>query len=158
MEGFAVGLVGLEFGFGERFPAPYAPPLFCVVVLIFAFEAGPISALLRRRAFTGLGTISYSVYLTHSLYLLGLETVVQAIADHLGQPASVSVDGTDLLTLGGPWAMDALGLACVAAVIAGSTLTYRFVEEPARLFFNARSHGRLHALTPTQAVAVAAAA
>ena len=141
-ECLAVGVVVLEFGFGERFPAPYASPLFCVVVLIFAFEAGPISALLRHRAFTRLGTISYSVYLTHSLYLLGMEAVVQAIADHLGQPGSISVGGSDLLNLGGPWAMDAAGLACVAVTIAGSTLTYRFIEEPARLFFNARSDGR----------------
>jgi peptidoglycan/LPS O-acetylase OafA/YrhL len=153
-ECLAVGLVVLEFGFGERFPAPYASPLFCAVVLIFAFESGPISALLRHRACTGLGTISYSVYLTHSLYLLGMETVVQALADHFGRPASVLVDGSDLLNLGGPWAMDVAGLVCVAVTIAGSTLTYRFIEEPARLFFNALSDGRRRASIPIQAEVV----
>ena len=158
LECLAVGVVVLEFGFGERFPAPYASPLFCVVVLIFAFESGPISAMLRHRAFTRLGTISYSVYLTHSLYLLGMETVVQAIADHFGQPASVSVDGSDLLNLGGSWVMDAAGLVCVAAVIAGSALTYRFIEEPVRLFFNALSDGRQPASIPIQAAAVTTAA
>lgn len=151
-ECLAVSLVVLEFGFGERFPAPFAPPLFCAVVLIFAFESGPISALLRRPACIGLGAISYSVYLTHSLYLLGLETVVQAIADQIGQPASVSVAGSDLLNLGGPWAMDAAGLACIAITIAGSALTYRFIEEPARLFFNARSDGRWRASMPAPAI------
>jgi peptidoglycan/LPS O-acetylase OafA/YrhL len=157
-ECLAVAVVVLEFGFGERFPAPYASPLFCAVVLIFAFESGPISALLRHRACIGLGTVSYSVYLTHSLYLLGMGAVVQTIASHLGQPGSVSVDGSDLLNLGGPWAMDAAGLVCVAMTIAGATLTYRFIEEPARLFFNALSDGRRRTSIPAQAEAVTTAA
>jgi peptidoglycan/LPS O-acetylase OafA/YrhL len=150
-ECLAVGLVVLEFGFGERFPAPYAPLLFCPVMLIFAFESGPISALLRNRACTGLGTISYSIYLTHSLYLLGMETLVQTLASRFAQPASVSVNGSDLLSLGGPWAMDIAGLVCVVATIAGSALTYRFIEEPARLRFNALSNGRRRAATAPRA-------
>jgi hypothetical protein len=43
---------------------------------------------------------------------------------------------SDLLTFGGIWAMDAGSLFIAALAIAGSNYTYRYIEEPARLYFN----------------------
>jgi hypothetical protein len=147
-EGAAMVLVIIGFGFTDYIPEVTVPVLFGFAVLIFAFEAGPITALLRRPLCTGLGTISYSVYLTHSLYLMGLERAVRALAHVLGQPASAPIDGHDLLVLGGPWAMDAAAVLCVAIALAGSTLTYRFIEDPARRFFNSLSDGRTRSTAP----------
>ncbi|MEI9933203.1 MAG: acyltransferase [Rhizomicrobium sp.] len=110
--------------------------VFALVVFIFAFETGALSALLRMRACVLLGTISYSIYLTHSLYLLALQTIIRGVAAHLGVAASAKIGGNDLLVLGGPWAMDGAALLCVAATLGGSFLTYRYIEEPARQFFN----------------------
>jgi len=42
-----------------------APYIFALVVLVFAFEAGSASAILRLRPLVFLGTISYSIYMTH---------------------------------------------------------------------------------------------
>src|SRR5206468_679256 len=42
-----------------------APYIFALVVLVFAFEAGSASAILRLRPLVVLGTISYSIYMTH---------------------------------------------------------------------------------------------
>lgn len=142
VEVIAVGLIALPFSYASALPGIAIPLIFGVAVLAFAFEAGPISALLRRPACTGLGTISYSVYLTHSLYLMALEAAVLWLGQHLGLPPTVQVNGNDLLALGGPWAMDVAALACVATALVGSTLTYRFIEEPARRFFNRLSGGR----------------
>jgi peptidoglycan/LPS O-acetylase OafA/YrhL len=141
-EGVALILVAVVFDLGDQIPEVLIPVFFGVVVLVFAFEAGPVSALLRRPLCVGLGTISYSVYLTHSVYLMGLESALMALGHVLGMTASVSVGGDDVLVLGGPWAMDLAAILCVATALAGSALTYRFIEEPARRFFNALSNGR----------------
>src|SRR6266446_2751922 len=42
-----------------------APYVFALVVLVFAFEAGTASANLRLRPLVLLGTVSYSIYMTH---------------------------------------------------------------------------------------------
>jgi peptidoglycan/LPS O-acetylase OafA/YrhL len=44
--------------------------------------------------------------------------------------------GRDLLVLGGPWVMDGVALACLLAVVVSSNLTYRLIEDPARIAFN----------------------
>ena len=64
----------------------------------------------------------------------------------------LDADGRDLLILGGPWAMDAVALACLAVVIASSRLTYRWIEDPARLAINRWSNriGRQAGLSQTQ--------
>lgn len=54
--------------------------------------------------------------------------------------------------------MDVAGLARVAATIADSALTYRFMEEPARLRFNALSSGRRRAATAPRAEVMTTAA
>ncbi|HEY1707206.1 MAG TPA: acyltransferase [Rhizomicrobium sp.] len=145
-----IPLVVWAFGYADSVPSLGLPFVFAAVVLLFAFEAGPLSALLRRPAFVRLGTLSYSIYLTHSLYLLALEALVFALAQHLGLSASIEIGGDDVLALGGRWAMDGAALACVASALLGSALTYRYIEEPARLFFN-----RLSLNAPALAKAVA---
>ncbi len=44
----------------------FAPILFSIVVLVFSVELGIISKLLKTRPIAYLGSISYSVYLTHA--------------------------------------------------------------------------------------------
>ena len=120
----------------------YLPPLvFAATVFILAFEVGPVSRALTKRFFLRLGDASYSVYLTHSLYLLAMVAGVTWLAGALGQAPSIAMDGDDVLTLGGVWAMDAATLVCVVIAVIGSGLTYRFIEEPGRVFFNALSNG-----------------
>src|SRR5438034_7511810 len=43
-----------------------APYVFALVVLVFAFEAAAASAVLRLRPLVFLGTVSYSIYMTHA--------------------------------------------------------------------------------------------
>jgi peptidoglycan/LPS O-acetylase OafA/YrhL len=110
--------------------------LFVVIVFVLAFENGPVSRLLKAPPCARLGTLSYSIYLTHSLYTLAVFLAVLEVGRRLGLPATVSVDGGTRLVLGGVWWMDAVAVFCLAAVVAGSSLTYRFIEEPGRAVFN----------------------
>jgi peptidoglycan/LPS O-acetylase OafA/YrhL len=153
----AIGIVAWVFGAADDFPAIVPSLAFFVAVLIFAFEAGPISRLLRHPAIIKLGTISYSVYLTHSVYLSTMEAVIRALARHFGLAASVIKNGEDLLVFGGPWAMDAAVVLSVGAALFGSTLTYRYIEQPARLFFNSLSDDLARRSAPTKGGAASAA-
>lgn len=153
----AVGIVAYVFDAADVLPGIIPPLAFSVVVFLFAFETGPISGLLRRPASVKLGTISYSIYLTHSVYLLMMEGAVYALARHFGLPASVTMGGGDLLVLGGPWVMDGAALLCVSAAIFGSALTYRYIEEPARLLSNRLSDDLARRSAPTKGGTASAA-
>ena len=123
--------------------------VFFAVVLVFAFEGGAVSKALKHRAPLALGTASYSIYLTHSLYTLATFHLVGWVGRSLGQTWVVWTDERDLLVLGGPWAMDLAAIGCLAAVIASSILTYRYVEDPARIAFN-RISNRIGAARPRE--------
>lgn len=139
---FVLPLAVAAFCFVDRLPNLGPSLIFFCIVLILAFEAGPLSMILRWPPLTKLGAYSYSIYLTHSLYLLGLTSVVAILGQWSGLPAIIEYNGDDLLILGGPWVMDGAALLLVAFTIAGSIVTYRLIEEPGRTFFNgmARSH------------------
>ncbi len=136
----AVVAAVLTFAFIGELPSLAPGFIFLAVVMIFAFEAGPMAALLKRRAPLRLGEISYSIYLTHSLYTLAAFLLVKAAGIGLGATWLEESEGRDLLVLGGPWMMDLVALACLCAVAASSNLTYRFIEDPARIAFNRLSN------------------
>ncbi len=110
-----------------------APFVFAVAVLIFAIEGGLVSELFRNRVLRWLGTLSYSIYLTHYLVVLILPSVVKRLV------------GQDLWTPmplpGGQFVMafgrnnvegTLLYMAILGCTIALSAFTYRWVETPGR--------------------------
>ena len=130
------------FRFGDIMPPLTKAAAFALVVLILAFERGTLSRLLKHPACLRLGTISYSIYLTHAVYVSLVSIAIYAVGARLGLPITTPIGGDDVITLGGPWVEDALALGLVVVVIASSNLTYRYVEDPARRWFNRVSAGR----------------
>ena len=126
----------LTFAFIGELPGLAPGYIFFAVVMIFAFEAGPVARALKRPWPLRLGEISYSIYLSHSLYTLAGFMLVKTAGVRLGLPWLEESEGRDLLVLGGPWVMDAVALACLVCVVVSSNLTYRFIEDPARIAFN----------------------
>ena len=110
-----------------------APFVFGLAVFIFAHEAGYVSRLLRGRVFLALGALSYSIYMTH-LFIQGRMVNAGKIAEKVtGIPMLITGgDGSPAFTEA--WAMPMAGMM-LAAVIAASWLTYRFVEVPSRDWF-----------------------
>ena len=136
----ALAGVILVFAFAPTFDFPSAAVVFLAAVVIFAFETGPVSRALKLRPALRLGEISFSIYLTHSLYTLATYILVGRVGRALGQTWVQFVDERDLLVLGGPWVMDLAALTCLAVVIASSIMTYRYIEDPARIAFNQLSN------------------
>src|SRR5216117_1177188 len=112
-----------------------APYVFALVVLVFAFEAGAASAVLRLRPLVFLGTVSYSIYMTHAF-------IAKRIFDagiqldkrwHINPFTHRAIDGEDVPFLGTQlWHGDIAYAVYMAMIIAMSYFTYRWIEKPGR--------------------------
>jgi peptidoglycan/LPS O-acetylase OafA/YrhL len=116
------------------------PLIFGATVYIFSFESGAASALLQTRPFQALGAWSYSIYMTHMLWLFLLGRAVAATAKlfrwNLSADAMVNGQTMTLMFFGNMWATDLVAILYLAVTVAFSSITFRVVEGPARLFFN----------------------
>ncbi len=134
---FAVLGVGVApFLLGDRIPDLGMIPIFSAVVLVFAFDVGPVARVLAGRGWQWIGTVSYSIYLIHPFFTIMTAEAIEGLGKALGQPAVRHEETGDLFILGGPWAMDLALLACLAMVVLAASLTFRLIEDPARRFFN----------------------
>src|SRR6267378_3421068 len=112
-----------------------APYVFGLVVLVFAFEAGTASAILRLRAPTFLGTVSYSIYMTHVFVGEKLFNAGSMLANvwHVDSFTHRVINGHDFYFLGTRlWHGDIAYTVYLAMIIAMSYFTYRWIEKPAR--------------------------
>ena len=132
----ALAIAVAVFRFGPDMPPLTKSLAFAVVVLSFAFERGLVSRLLKHPYCLRLGTLSYSIYLTHSVYVGLFSIAVYEAGDWFGLPVTTLIGGNAVITLGGTWTVDAITLALVAVVIFSSHFTYKYIEDPARRFFN----------------------
>lgn len=123
----------------KRWHIPVLPPLlFAAMVLIFAAQAGPLSRLLRHRILTFLGTISYSIYLIHYVLVLAIFGAGVALGSVLGFTAVVErgIFNAQVLNMPSPWIGDLAALGFVGLTVAVASLTYRWIEDPGRRWFN----------------------
>lgn len=120
-----------------------APFLFAMAIYLLANGRGVVTRFLTSRPLQFLGKISYSIYMTHAVVLLVVGLAVNLAAHVLHKTLTVpasqlygpALGDRDMITFGGPWVMDLATLALVAIVLAVSTVTYAFIEEPGRRFF-----------------------
>lgn len=118
----------------------FAPIVFGVAVIVFAHEGGLISKILKIKPLVYIGTISYSIYLTH--------LTVQGSLYALARYASHHYDWRELVKLEIVGSTDFVytateNLLLVALMlgltIALSSLTYSYIEKPSREWFRART-------------------
>jgi peptidoglycan/LPS O-acetylase OafA/YrhL len=128
-----------------------APYVFGLAVLVFAFEAGTASAILRLRPLVFLGTISYSIYMTHLFIARRLLDVGRALdkfwnIDFLMQH---EIDGRRAYLLGTQlWYGDIAYLLFLAIVVAVSYVTYLRIEKPGRDWVRNRVHAPQRSVAP----------
>lgn len=117
-----------------------SPIVFGLVILIFARESGVVSKAMKNRAFHYLGLWSYSIYLVHFFVLAvmsGIARALQKMTDmHILEQTTYLGKKHEMLDFGNAWQMDLVTLAYLAVVVGLSALTFRFVEEPCRIYFN----------------------
>jgi peptidoglycan/LPS O-acetylase OafA/YrhL len=110
--------------------------LFCVAVLIFSYEAGLVSRLLRLRLFPTLGKLWLSIYLTHAAVIFVLATAITIAARFSGlsllvdRPGETSGTMVRYLSTGTALNDNLLLLFVVIAVVVVSMFTHRYIEAP----------------------------
>jgi peptidoglycan/LPS O-acetylase OafA/YrhL len=125
-----------------------APYVFALAVLIFAFEGGSASAILKLRPLVFVGTISYSIYMTHVfvarrffdagrvLYKVAHIDVFTHLKEYLPYGHYLDLMGPDR------WQGDIANVVFLATVIAVSAFTYRWIEKPGRDWVRDRIQAR----------------
>jgi peptidoglycan/LPS O-acetylase OafA/YrhL len=118
-----------------------SPLVFGAAVYIFAFERGAVSRVLLTRSFRTAGAWSYSIYMTQAFLLIMIARVIRLLQAHLGGANRIeaTVEGfrQPLLWFGSNWSADALVLVYLVLLLVTASITYRFIENPGRTFFNA---------------------
>ncbi|WP_294330104.1 acyltransferase [uncultured Sphingomonas sp.] len=109
-----------------------APLLFTAAVLLFAAERGIVSRLLTLRPFLLLGTLSYSIYMIHTLVIARGLDVLTLIGRRLNLPLVESSFGSDGTIKVLAFAPDVMAFVVLGVVVLCALLTYRWVEAPAR--------------------------
>lgn len=113
-----------------------APLLFAFVVLVFAGDGGLISRVLRLKAPAALGRWSYSIYMVHTLVLVMAFSSVRVVESLFGRHwLALSANGQAGLPTTGPELGALLYLIYLAATVALSALSWRFIELPGQRFF-----------------------
>lgn len=128
MEILCVALVGLFVSFyANGYTSLAAPLLFGFVVIVFSFERGVVSRVLKAQLFLFLGVLSYSIYMVHALVLF-LMTYVYILAEReFG--LVLRRDGY----LGAEmWQGDISYAVLILLVVGLAYLTFNFIEQPGR--------------------------
>jgi peptidoglycan/LPS O-acetylase OafA/YrhL len=110
-----------------------APILFGCAVWIFAYESGTVSSFLKARPFVQLGLWSYSIYMVHWFIRIIVLAVINIAGGRLGHPIEAHAPWGGIQGL---WGISALIVVYLGLVIAVSAITYQFIEQPSRRYFN----------------------
>jgi len=123
--------------------------LFCLALLIFAYEAGLISKLLLFRPFPALGQLWLSMYLTHAAVIFVVATALTVAAKFSGyallvdKPSEASGAMVRYLSTGSALNDNLLLVFVGVAVVVVSMLTHRHIEVPGMRFGHHWKHRTL---------------
>lgn len=126
------------------------PLLSAIVIYVFSFDQGRISALLRSRPLQRLGLWSYSIYMIHTF----LFQVMKMAASYLGHKMHIDLVGwhnnEKLMLLGTPTqAILPAIIISIVLVIPFAAITYHLIEKPAIDAGRRYLAGGTNALSPT---------
>jgi len=128
-----------------------APYMFGLAVLVFAFGAGSASTILRMRLPVFLGTVSYSIYMTHVFIERRIFDAGRLLEKlwHIDPFTQREINGQVRDVLGTElWHGDIAYLVFLALVVAVSYFTYRWIEKPGRDWVRNRVQGRSVPMRP----------
>jgi peptidoglycan/LPS O-acetylase OafA/YrhL len=136
----AIVAIGLTMTMATGPLAALAAPLFVLLIALLQFDRGPGAFILKTRPIQYLGRISYSIYMTQAVILVGAQIFLKRLPRHLAQ---ANTDAAHRFTISlNPWLGDILVMGALAAIIAVSAFTYLWIEIPGRNFGRALNASR----------------
>jgi peptidoglycan/LPS O-acetylase OafA/YrhL len=136
LEWVAIAGALVAFTYTAPLESVIRPLVFAAVVIVFAFEGGAASKVLQTGFIHKLGIVSYSIYLVHFPLITIMNGAVRVAQSKLHRPLMHVVHGKLLIDTGSSYLMDALTVVYITIVILVAFQTFKYVEEPARLYFN----------------------
>lgn len=127
--------------------------IFPLVIFVFAHESGRVSAWLLNEPVQALGRWSYSIYMVHFVILTvmnsGLRVLDRLLGTQIETKGGMANEPNFIVPL---WLGDLMFLVYFALVVIMAAMTWRYVEEPCRIYFNGlarrRTLSRAPALSP----------
>ncbi|MGA2055053.1 MAG: acyltransferase [Bradyrhizobium sp.] len=122
----------------------FAPPVFALVVFVFAFEAGPVSRLMSNKVNDWLGKISYSIYMWQAFIIFNfvdrpvsfLEKITgRVLTTTEGASSALGGEAGKLIVLGGHVLPILVTLLFVGLLVAVACVSYYLVEQPGQRLF-----------------------
>ena len=129
-----VATAALALWLAARFGGKLSPlmtPAFVLAVIVFSFEQGLVSRLLRSAPLLLVGELSYSIYMIHYFVQLRLLDAITVLGRSPSFPFQALQSGR-LVVAGDTWACDALTAGMLLGVIALAWPIFHFIENPAR--------------------------
>lgn len=102
--------------------------LFYFAVLVFSFEFGIVSSLLKLKPFQQLGKFSYSIYMTHAAILFCLTSILMLLQNVTGIVWAPMLDKIRFLNFGSAFVNNFMIISILCLVILISSLTYKHIE------------------------------
>ncbi len=108
--------------------SPIGSLMFCGLVLLFAFEGGLVSTLLKSGVFVLLGKLSYSIYMTHAAFLFCLSAVFIVAQKFTGQAMAPMINGQRFMDTGSVVANNILVVAVAVLSVMLAAFAHKYVE------------------------------
>ncbi|MDC9529403.1 acyltransferase [Pseudoalteromonas sp. Angola-7] len=123
-------LVSIVFVVQEQFELKLiiAPLLFLLTVLLFSFEAGVISKVLKIKPLQLTGQLSYSIYMTHAAILFLVAAVTLVFKKLTGLEVVKTINSLKYIDLGNTYINNLVVVIILAVVIITSKFTYKYIE------------------------------
>lgn len=117
-----------------------APVLFSACVLIFSYEGGILSGLLKNRFFQFLGTVSFTIYMIHTFIQSCFYSGMRILEKITGWDLHSPPHRPDYMPRIGDnlWMGDVACILMAACVLITAALVYRYVEKPANDWIRAK--------------------
>ena len=103
--------------------------LFCMVVLVFAFEKGLISSLLKQKVFLYLGKLSYSIYMIHAFIVFNVLWFFIIIDRYVDIKLTPVLHNIPYVDFGSPLYNNIFIVVILGIIVFISGFTYRFIEK-----------------------------
>lgn len=136
-----VGFVSVAGRTGWSFLAPL---VFAAVVLVFAFEQGPVSRLMSNKGNEWLGRISYSIYMWQAFIIFNFVDRPVSILEKMTGRAFTTMEGAGsalgneagkLIVFGGHLVPILVTLLFLGLLVAVASVSYYLIEKPGQQLF-----------------------
>lgn len=104
--------------------------VFCALMLIFSFEGGVVSSLLKARPFEKLGVLSYSIYMTHAMVLFALTLAMLLVGKVTGYTivSYAAAASGPMLSFNSAMGDNLLLVGLLIIIVGISTVSHRVIE------------------------------